>query len=43
MTETKMGNLLVHSLGTPLVKLAFFFPFFWLSSTLSPFIPSTRG
>jgi MscS family membrane protein len=28
MTETKMDDLLVHSLGTPLVMLAFFIPFF---------------
>ena len=28
VTETKMDDLLVHSLGTPLVLLAFFIPFF---------------
>jgi NhaP-type Na+/H+ or K+/H+ antiporter len=27
-TKTKMDDLLVHSLGTPLVMLAFFIPFF---------------
>ncbi len=45
MTETKMGCLLVHSLGTPLVMLAFFFPFFGgpaRSLHLSP-VPGDNG
>ena len=42
MTETKMGYLLVHSFATPLVMLAFFFPFFGCPARLSIY-PQYQG
>ncbi len=43
LTEMKMDDLLVHSLGRPLVMLAFLSPFFWPYGTQYISTPSFNG